>query len=262
MDDTDILINRSNAIATITLNRPDKINSFTRAMHRQLAAALDSAAHDATVRAIVIKGAGRGFCAGQDLADLSMDPLDPTDLGDLVGDFFNPLVLQIQALNKPVVAQVHGIAAGAGANLALACDLVIAADSAQFLQAFINIGLMPDSGGTWFLPHLVGRQRAMGLALLGEKISAVDAADWGLIWQSVPADQLDAAVLRCAGRLAKLPPRALAQIKHAILAAPNATLAAQLLLEQREQSHLGRSDDYFEGVKAFLEKRPAVFTGA
>ena len=262
MDNADILLSSSDAIATITLNRPDKINSFTREMHRQLASALNSAANDEAVRAIVIKGTGRGFCAGQDLADLSMNPNDPTDLGDLVGDFFNPLVLQIQELPKPVVAQVHGIAAGAGANLALACDLVIAADTAQFLQAFVNIGLMPDSGGTWFLPHLVGKQRAMGLALLGEKLSASDAAAWGLIWQSVAADQLDAAVLRCASRLAKLPPRALAQIKQAILAAPSATLAAQLLREQREQSHLGRSADYFEGVNAFLEKRPAAFTGA
>lgn len=262
MNDADILLSQSDGVATITLNRPDKINSFTRVMHRSLAAALASAEADATVRAIIIKGAGRGFCAGQDLADLCMGPNDPTDLGDLVGDFFNPLVLQIQALPKPVVAQVHGIAAGAGANLALACDLVIAADNAQFLQAFINIGLMPDSGGTWFLPHLVGKQRAMGLALLGEKLSAIDAAAWGLIWQSIPADQLDAAVQRCALRLAKLPPLALTQIKQAILDAPNATLPAQLLREQREQSHLGRSADYFEGVNAFLEKRPALFKGS
>lgn len=262
MDDADILISRSDAIATITLNRPDKINSFNRAMHRQLAAALNSAGLDDTVRAIIIKGSGRGFCAGQDLADLSMDPNAPTDLGDLVGDFFNPLVLQIQALPKPVIAQVHGIAAGAGANLALSCDLVIAADTAQFLQAFVNIGLMPDSGGTWFLPNLLGKQRAMGLALLGEKLNGADAATWGLIWQSVPADQLETATLRCASRLAKLPPRALTQIKQAILAAPNATLPAQLLREQREQSQLGKSADYFEGVNAFLEKRPALFTGA
>lgn len=261
MNETDIVTEQHDAVLHVVLNRPDKINSFTRHMHGQLKAALTAAASDASVRVIVLRGAGRGFCAGQDLADLNLEPANATSLGELVSDFFNPLVLQLQALPKPVIAQVHGIAAGAGANLALACDLTIAADDAQFLQAFVNIGLLPDSGGTWFLPHLAGRQRALGLAMLGEKLSAAQAAQWGLIWQSVAADQLAEAVNKIAMRLAALPPRSLAASKQAIGIAPQNSLAEQLKLEAQLQRELGASPDYFEGVQAFLQKRRAVFTG-
>jgi 2-(1,2-epoxy-1,2-dihydrophenyl)acetyl-CoA isomerase len=262
VDSQSIQTQQHAAVLHIVLNRPDKINSFTRQMHGQLKSALEKASQDTSVRVVLLRGAGRGFCAGQDLADLSLDPAQPTDLGELVGDFFNPLILQIQAMPKPVVAQVHGIAAGAGANLALACDLTIAADDAQFLQAFVNIGLVPDSGGTWFLPHLVGRQRAMGLAMLGEKITGSQAANWGLIWQSVAQDTLDEVALAVAKKLASLPPKALAAIKHTVGKAPNQSLADQLALEAQLQAGLGRSADYFEGVNAFLQKRRAAFTGA
>jgi 2-(1,2-epoxy-1,2-dihydrophenyl)acetyl-CoA isomerase len=262
MKPTDITTAIDQGIGTIELNRPDKINSFTRAMHAQLREALAAMTTNADVRAIVIKGNGRGFCAGQDLADLSMDATNLTDLGELVGDYFNPLILQIRNLPKPVIAQVHGIAAGAGANLALACDLVIAAEDATFLQAFVNIGLVPDSGGTWFLPHLIGPQRAMGLALLGEKLSARQAADWGLIWQAVPADQLQVCVGNTSKRLVNLPAMALAAIKQTIHSAATNTLPVQLDLERKLQSKLGASADYQEGVAAFLAKRPAVFKGA
>ncbi len=262
MKPTDITVEIAQNIGTIALNRPDKINSFTRSMHDQLREALTAMSADANVRTIVIKGNGRGFCAGQDLADLSMDPKNLTDLGDLVGDYFNPLILQIRHLPKPVIAQVHGIAAGAGANLALACDLVIAAEDAAFLQAFVNIGLVPDSGGTWFLPQLLGPQRAMGLALLGEKMSARQAADWGLIWQAVPADQLQICIDKTSKRLADLPAMALAAIKKTIHHAATSSLPEQLALEKTLQSTLGASADYQEGVAAFLAKRPAVFKGA
>jgi 2-(1,2-epoxy-1,2-dihydrophenyl)acetyl-CoA isomerase len=257
-----IISEQHGAVRHIVLNRPDKINSFTRQMHAQLRAALAAANDDVATRAIVLRGAGRGFCAGQDLADLSLDPNNPTDLGGLVAEEFNPLILQLQALDKPIIAQVHGIAAGAGANLALACDLTIAAENAQFLQAFVNIGLVPDSGGTWFLTHLVGRQRALGLAMLGEKINAIQAAQWGLIWQAVAPDQLDNRVAEMAQKLASLPPRALAAIKQTVGVAAQNSLAQQLSLEASLQAKLGRSPDYFEGVNAFLQKRPAVFTGA
>jgi 2-(1,2-epoxy-1,2-dihydrophenyl)acetyl-CoA isomerase len=262
VDSQSIQTQQHEAVLHIVLNRPDKINSFTRQMHGQLKSALEKASQDTSVRVVLLRGAGRGFCAGQDLADLSLDPAQPTDLGELVDDFFNPLILQIQAMPKPVVAQVHGIAAGAGANLALACDLTIAADDAQFLQAFVNIGLVPDSGGTWFLPHLVGRQRAMGLAMLGEKITGSQAASWGLIWQSVAQTTLDEVALAVAKKLASLPPKALAAIKHTVGKAPNQSLAEQLALEAQLQAGLGRSADYFEGVNAFLQKRRAAFTGA
>ncbi len=249
------------SVLHIWLNRPEKMNSFTRQMHSELKTVLAEATANPQVRAIVLRGSGRGFCAGQDLADLNLEPGDATDLGELVADFFNPLILQLRALPKPVIAQVHGIAAGAGANLALACDLTFAADNAQFLQAFINIGLLPDSGGTWLLPQLVGAQRAMGLAMLGEKLSAAEAAQWGLIWKAVAPEQLDSVVNAAAEKLAALPPKALAAIKQAIGQSSYNSLASQLALEATMQAGLGASADYFEGVNAFLQKRPAVFNG-
>ncbi len=236
-------------------------------MHRELLAALKQAADDSAVRCVVLQGSGRGFCAGQDLADLKLDPNGvgdetPTDLGSLVGDYFNVLIEYIAQMPKPVVAKVFGVAAGAGANLALACDLTICSDECSFLQAFVNIGLIPDSGGTWLLPALAGQQRAMGLALLGEKITGKQAEQFGLVWKAVPAEELDVTVQKIAARLAGLPPRAIAQIKKTIRLAATQSLSEQLKLEATLQSDLGQSADYFEGVSAFLQKRPATFTGA
>jgi 2-(1,2-epoxy-1,2-dihydrophenyl)acetyl-CoA isomerase len=248
-------------VARLTLNRPDKLNSFTRVMHAELAEAIGMIERDTSVRAVLLQGAGRAFCAGQDLADLSFDPKAPTELGELIDTTFNPLVRRLQALPKPVVARIQGVAAGAGANLALACDLVIAARSASFLQAFVNIGLVPDSGGTWFLPHTVGTARAMGLAMLGEKLPAEKAEQWGLIWKCVDDERLDAEVDALTARLAVMPTAALAGIKHAIREAATQTLDAQLDLERDLQRRMGASHDYNEGVSAFLAKRAPRFEG-
>jgi 2-(1,2-epoxy-1,2-dihydrophenyl)acetyl-CoA isomerase len=256
-----VMLDVQGGVAKLTLNRPDKLNSFTRAMHSDLRAALDRVELDQTIRAVVLKGAGRGFCAGQDLADLSFEPGSMTDLGQLIDENFNPLVRRLQAMPKPIIASVHGIAAGAGANLALACDLVIAGRSASFLQAFVNIGLLPDSGGTWLLPRAVGSARALGLAMLGEKLPAEKAQQWGMIWQCVDDDQLDPVVDALAARLAKQPTAALAAIKLAIRHAAAATLDMQLDLERDLQTSLGAGHDYLEGVNAFLQKRAPKFEG-
>jgi 2-(1,2-epoxy-1,2-dihydrophenyl)acetyl-CoA isomerase len=256
-----VSLSLADGVARLTLNRPDKLNSFTRQMHADLRAALERIESDPTVRVVVLGGAGRGFCAGQDLADLSFEPGNMTDLGELIHQNFNPLVRRLQALPKPVVARVQGIAAGAGANLALACDLVIAGRSASFLQAFVNIGLLPDSGGTWLLPRAVGSARALGLAMLGEKLPAEQAQQWGLIWKCVDDDRLDDEVDALARRLAKMPTAALGAIKLAIRSAATATLDDQLELERDLQGRLGASHDYSEGVEAFLQKRAPKFEG-
>lgn len=256
-----VLLDVADGIGRLTLNRPDKLNSFTRGMHADLRAALDTIEADPAIRAVVLGGAGRGFCAGQDLADLSFEPGAMTDLGALIDQNFNPLIRRLQALPKPVIARVRGIAAGAGANLALACDLVVAGRSASFLQAFVNIGLVPDSGGTWLLPRAVGSARAMGLAMLGEKLPAERAEQWGLIWKCVDDERLDAEVDALALRLAGMPTRALAAIKQSIRHAATATLDAQLDLERDLQTQLGASHDYAEGVDAFLHKRAPRFQG-
>ena len=260
MSDT-IEFSRDAGVARVALNRPDKLNSFTRQMHAELREAIGECERDPAIRAVVITGNGRAFCAGQDLADLSFEPGNMTDLGALIHENFNPLIRRLQALPKPVVARVQGIAAGAGANLALACDLVLAGRSASFLQAFVNIGLVPDSGGTYFLPHRVGVARATGLAMLGEKLPAEQAAQWGLIWRCVDDDKLDAEVEALAARLAAMPTRALAASKRAIQAALVGELGAQLDLERDLQSELGASHDYAEGVNAFLQKRKPKFEG-
>ncbi len=260
MTDT-IEFSRDGGVARVALNRPDKLNSFTRQMHADLREAIGECERDAAIRAVVLTGNGRAFCAGQDLADLSFEPGNMTDLGALIHENFNPLIRRLQALPKPVIGRVHGIAAGAGANLALACDLVLAGRSASFLQAFVNIGLVPDSGGTYFLPHRVGVARAMGLAMLGEKLSAEQAAQWGLIWRCVDDDKLDAEVAALAAKLAAMPTRALAASKRAIHAALVSDLSAQLDLERQLQSELGASHDYSEGVNAFLQKRAPKFEG-
>jgi len=257
-----ILFSIENGIARLTLNRPDRLNSFTDAMHAEVRDAMARVKADASVRVLLLTGAGRGFCAGQDLADRAVAPgAAPVDLGDSIDRNYKPLVLALRALPFPVICAVNGVAAGAGANLALACDIVIAAKSASFIEAFCKLGLIPDTGGTYFLPRLVGTARAMGLALLGDKLSAEQAAQWGLIWQCVDDAELPAVTERLLAHFATAPTRGLARSKEAIYASPRNTLEAQLELERDFMRELGKSDDYREGVAAFAAKRPPQFTG-
>ncbi|WJV41612.1 2-(1,2-epoxy-1,2-dihydrophenyl)acetyl-CoA isomerase PaaG [Raoultella terrigena] len=257
-----ILSTVEQGVMTITLNRPDRLNSFNDLMHQQLAESLTQAERDDSVRCLLITGAGRGFCAGQDLNDRNVDPSDPApDLGLSVERFYNPLVRRLAALPKPVIAAVNGVAAGAGATLALGCDMVLAARSASFVMAFSRLGLVPDCGGSWFLPRVAGRARAMGLALLGEKLSAEQAAQWGMIWQLVEDAELADTSLQLARHLAAQPTFGLGLIKQALLAAETNGLDAQLDLERDYQRMAGRSADYREGVSAFLAKRPPQFSG-
>ncbi|WP_045855477.1 2-(1,2-epoxy-1,2-dihydrophenyl)acetyl-CoA isomerase PaaG [Raoultella terrigena] len=257
-----ILSTVEQGVMTITLNRPDRLNSFNDLMHQQLAECLTQAERDDSVRCLLITGAGRGFCAGQDLNDRNVDPSGPApDLGLSVERFYNPLVRRLAALPKPVIAAVNGVAAGAGATLALGCDMVLAARSASFVMAFSRLGLVPDCGGSWFLPRVAGRARAMGLALLGEKLSAEQAAQWGMIWQLVEDAELADTSLQLARHLAAQPTFGLGLIKQALLAAETNGLDAQLDLERDYQRMAGRSADYREGVSAFLAKRPPRFSG-
>lgn len=253
-----ISFDRDGHVARITLNRPDRLNSFTRQMHSELRDALDESAD---ARVIVLTGAGRGFCAGQDLNDRAVSPGQAVDLGETVEQSWNPLIRRLATMPQPVIARVNGAAAGAGANIALACDLVVAARSAKFIQSFSALGLIPDSGGSWHLPRHVGQARALGLALTGEPLPAEKAADWGLIWKCVDDDALDNEVDALATRLAALPPLGLAAIKQIIRSTGERTLPEELDLQRDEMRRLGFTEDYREGVVAFLEKRPAVFNG-
>ena len=253
-----IVLAIANGVARIILNRPDRLNSFTRAMHAELR---DALANLGDARVVVLTGAGRGFCAGQDLNDRAVAPGEAVDLGETVGESWNPLIRSLASLPQPVIARVNGVAAGAGANIALACDIVIAANSAKFIQSFSALGLIPDSGGSWHLPRLVGQARALGLALTGEPLAADKAAEWGLIWKAVDDDQLDSEVEMVAAKLASLPPLGLAAIKQIIRTSWSRTLDEELDLQRDEMRRLGFTQDYREGVAAFLEKRPAKFEG-
>jgi 2-(1,2-epoxy-1,2-dihydrophenyl)acetyl-CoA isomerase len=257
-----ILFSCDGGIARLTLNRPERMNSFNDAMHAEVREALDRVRADASLRVLLLTGAGRGFCAGQDLGDRTVAPgSEPVDLGASIERNYRPLVLALRRLPLPVVCAVNGVAAGAGANIALACDIVVAAKSASFIQAFAKIGLIPDSGGTYFLPRLVGTARAMGLAMLGERLIAEQAAEWGLIWQCVDDAELAATVEKLLRTLAGAPTAGLAATKRALYAAAGSSLETQLDLERDLQRILGRSDDYREGVAAFAAKRAPRFGG-
>ena len=248
-------------VARLTLNRPDRLNSFNATMHGEVAEALTAAEHP-DVRVLLMTGAGRGFCAGQDLSDRAVAPGGKAvDLGDSVERYYAPLVRRLATMEKPVICAVNGVAAGAGANIALACDIVIAARSARFIQSFANIGLIPDSGGTWVLPRLVGQARALGLALTGEPLGAEQAEAWGLIWKCVDDASLAAETDALVARFASGPTRGLAATKRAIRAAWLNSLDEELAIERDLMRELGGSADYQEGVAAFMAKRPANFTG-
>ena len=257
MDDS-LLCAQDGGVLMLTLNRPERLNTLTGLLHAALMQALTAAATDPAVRAVLLNGAGRGFCAGQDLAEV----VPGQDLGETLERRFNPLIRAIRGLPKPVVCAVQGVAAGAGANLALACDLVVAGAGARFLQSFVRIGLLPDAGGTWFLPRLAGETRARGMAMLGEPVTAAQAEAWGLIWRMVPDEALATEAGQLAQQLAGLPTQAMRLIKQAFAASGGNTLDQQLDLERDLQREAGGTPDFTEGVRAFLEKRPARFTGA
>ena len=265
MTDTEntVLYAEQGAVAIVTLNRPQSLNSFNRQMHHDLWAVLDKAEANATIRALVITGAGRGFCAGADLSDFDFTPgpdlVKRANPGPVIEQQFNPTVRRLQALRMPSVAAINGVAAGAGASLAMTCDIAIAAPGASFIQAFSKIGLVPDAGGSWFLSQRLGLARAMGLALTGDKLSATQARDWGMIWDL--ADDPVAAATALAQRLAGMPTKAMVAIRALLQGANGRTLDQQLDVERDTQSAMGGTHDYIEGVTAFLEKRPPVFTG-
>lgn len=262
MSDAPLRIETEQGVMRLTLNRPDKLNAFNAELGAALIAALDDAAAQSAVRAVLLTGAGRAFCAGQDLGDRDPRKMEgPPDLGRTLENVYNPIVRRIRALEKPVVCAVNGVAAGAGANLAFACDLVLAARSAKFIQAFAKIGLVPDSGGTWTLPQLVGLARAKALALLATPVPAEQAESWGMIWKAVDDAALMDEALKLTRELAEAPTFGLGLIKQAMEAATDNTLDAQLDLERDLQGRAGRSPDYREGVSAFLAKRAPVFTG-
>jgi 2-(1,2-epoxy-1,2-dihydrophenyl)acetyl-CoA isomerase len=256
-----ILVSQEAGVLTVTLNRPDKLNAFNPDMHQLLRKALERARDEAEVRAVLLTGAGRGFCAGQDLSERNVSVETPLDLSVSLGSYYNPLVRRMRELPKPIVCAVNGVAAGAGANIALACDLVIAARSASFVQSFARLGLVPDSGGTWFLPRLLGSARATGLALLGDKLSAEQAEQWGLIWRVVEDDKLLKEAMELAQVLAEGPTKGYGLVKKALNAAWGNSLDAQLDLERDLQREAGLTHDYREGVAAFMQKRKPQYKG-
>lgn len=262
-EDSSVLYMEHGAVAQVTLNRPDALNSFTRQMHRDLWAALDRAEANPAVRALVITGAGRGFCAGADLSEFDFEPgpdlVQRADPGPVIDQAFNPTARRIQSLRMPVIAAVNGVAAGAGASLAMTCDISIAAPGASFIQAFSKIGLIPDAGGSWFLVERLGLARAMALAMTGDKLPAAQAKEWGMIWD-VQDDPLEAA-LALAGKLAAMPTKALVATRALLRDASTRTLDEQLDAERDTQSALGRTHDYIEGVMAFRQKRAPQFKG-
>ncbi len=263
MTDSTVLYEEQGPVAIATLNRPQLLNSFNRQMHQDLWLALDRAEANSTIRALVITGAGRGFCAGADLSDFDFTPgpdlVQRADPGPLIEQNFNPTARRLQALRMPCIAAVNGVAAGAGASLAMTCDIAIAAPGASFIQAFSKIGLVPDAGGTWFLSQRLGVARAMGLALMGDKLPAAQAKEWGMIWDV--ADDPLAAATALAQRLAAMPTQALVATRGLLRDAHTRTLNQQLDAERDTQSAMGRTHDYIEGVTAFLQKRAPVFTG-
>lgn len=264
MTESTVLYEERGTVALATLNRPQALNSFTRQMHRDLGAAMDRVEANPAIRALVITGAGRGFCAGADLAEFDFAPgpdlVKRADPGPVIDQAFNPTVRRLQALRVPTIAAINGVAAGAGASLAMTCDIAIAAPGASFIQAFSKIGLIPDAGGSWFLVERLGLARAMALAMTGDKLPAAQAKEWGMIWD-VAEDSL-AAALAMAAKLSVMPTRALVATRHLLRDASTRTLHQQLDAERDTQSALGQTHDYIEGVTAFLEKRPAQFKGA
>lgn len=257
-----VLFSVSGGVARITLNRPDQLNAVSLGVHRRLREILDELESRDDIRVMLLTGAGRAFCAGQDLGERKVEKgAPPPDLGESVGTLYNPLVRRLAGLRFPWVCAVNGVAAGAGANIALLADIVIAKESARFIQSFARIGLMPDCGGSWTLPHLVGQARALAIALTGEPVSASDAAAWGMIWKAVPDAEFDGVVEDLVSGLASAPTLGLTATRDAIRTAGSRTLDEQLDLERDGQRRLGLSQDYREGVSAFKAKRPAAFTG-
>lgn len=257
-----ILFQVEAGVAVITLNRPKQLNSFNPEMHKALKRALKQAEADDSVRAVLLTGAGRGFCAGQDLNDRNVNSgAEMPDLGESIEKYYNPLIKQISNMPKPVIAAVNGVAAGAGANIAFACDIVFAAQSASFIQAFCKIGLVPDSGGTWVLPRLIGSARAKALILLGDKVTASQAQEWGMIWQCVEDEALIETAMSVANHLATQPTKGLGFIKHALNHSSENSLEDQLNMEKDLQRLAGQTDDYREGIAAFFDKRAPEFKG-
>jgi 2-(1,2-epoxy-1,2-dihydrophenyl)acetyl-CoA isomerase len=259
----DILLEVKNQVAVVTLNRPAALNSFTKQMHTDLWAAFDEIESNKSIRAMVLTGAGRGFCAGADLSEFDFSEganlVERANPRAVINDYFNPTALKLQLLRVPTIAAVNGVAAGAGASYALGCDITIAAPTASFIQAFSKIGLIPDSGGSWLLPQRLGMARAMALCMTGDKLSAAEAKEWGLIWDV--ADNALEAALAMASRMATMPTMALAETRYLLRSAVTNTFKEQLDLERDVQSKLGHTHDYIEGVSAFLQKRPAQFKG-